>query len=105
MVSIIYVCWGHPKNPITIHGCPRGCPYLDTSDEPTGAGAFTGLVLGGLAGLVLGGPAGVIIGGLLGAIIGNSLEETKPVQRKIKELREKGIPFQIHVDEQRLKQT
>lgn len=90
---------------MTIHGCPKGCPYLDTSDSPTGSGAFAGLVLGGLVGLALGGPAGVIIGGLLGAIIGNSLEETKPVQARIKELREKGIPFQIHVDEQRLKSS
>jgi len=99
----IYIYCGHPNNPMTPHGCPRGCPYLDTSDKPTGAGAFAGLVLGGLAGLVVGGAAGVIIGGLLGAIIGNSLEETKPAQARIKELREKGTPFQIHVDERRLR--
>jgi len=56
-----------------------------------------------MVGLALGSSAGAIIGGLLGAIIGNSLEETKPVQARIKELREKGTPFQIHVDEQRLR--
>jgi len=100
----IYVYCGHPQNPMTIHGCPRECPYLDTSDEPTGSGAFAGLVLGGVAGLVLGGPAGVIIGGLLGAIIGNSLEETKPVQTRIKELKEKGIPFQIHINKRYIRQ-
>ncbi len=98
-VHHIYVYYGHPQNPMMIHGCPRECPYLDTSDEPTGAGAFTGLVLGGLTGLALGGPAGVIIRGLLGAIIGNSIEETKPVQSRIKELREKADSFQIYVYE------
>ncbi len=69
---------------MTIHGCPRGCPYLDTSDKPTGIGALTGLALGGLAGLILGGPAGVIIGGLLGAIVGNSFEKTKTCSNKDK---------------------
>jgi len=62
----IYVYCGHPQNPMTRHGCPQGCPYLDTSDTPTGAGAFAGLVLGGLLGLILGGAPGVFIGGLLG---------------------------------------
>jgi len=98
-VHHIYVYCAHPKNPMTIHGCPMGCPYLDTSDRPTGSGAFAGLVLGGLAGLILGGPPGVIIGGLLGAVIGNTLEVTKPVQTRIIDLRNRGVPFQIHIDE------
>ncbi len=88
---------------MTLHECPLGCPYLDTSDKPTGIGAFAGLVLGGLAGLLLGGLPGVIIGGLLGAIIGNSLEIVKPVQQKITELRKRGINYVIYVDKQKVK--
>jgi len=99
----IYVYCGHPQNPMTLHGCPPGCPYLDTSDTPTGAGAFAGLVLGGLVGLILGGAPGVFIGGLLGAIIGNSLEVVKPVQRRIAELQSRGTNYAIHIDEQKLK--
>ena len=52
----------------------------------------------------MGGPVGVVIGGLLGAIIGNGLENVKPVQSRIRELRERGILLQIHVDRRRLKQ-
>jgi len=99
----IYVYCGHPQNPMTPHGCPPGCPYLDTSDTPTGTGAFAGLVFGGLLGLILGGAPGVFVGGLLGAIIGNSLEVAKPVQRRIAELQSRGINYAIHVDGQRLK--
>ncbi len=57
-----YVYCAHPRRPMTKHGCLTPCPYLDTSDKPTGSGAFVGMVLGGLAGLILGGPSGVIVG-------------------------------------------
>jgi Na+/proline symporter len=42
----------------------------------TGAGAFTGMVVGGLSGLILG-PVGVVVGGMVGAIIGDEVEREK----------------------------
>ena len=61
-------------------------------------------MLGGFIGLALGGgPLGVIIGGLLGAFVGDALEVTKPVQSRISNLRSRGTPFHIHVDEKLVK--
>ncbi|KPV65551.1 MAG: hypothetical protein AOA65_0059 [Candidatus Bathyarchaeota archaeon BA1] len=44
--------------------------------KTTGAGAFGGMVIGGLLGLILG-PAGVIVGGMIGAAIGDQMEREK----------------------------
>jgi len=42
-------------------------------EEPSGAGALSGLVAGGLLGAPFG-PAGVIVGGVLGGLLGNAVE-------------------------------
>lgn len=44
--------------------------------KTTGAGAFGGMVIGGLLGLIFG-PAGVIAGGMIGAVIGDQMEREK----------------------------
>ena len=100
-VHHVYVYCAHPKKPMTEEGCPYNCGYLDTSDRKTGAGAFTGLVLGGIAGLPAG-PPGVIIGGLLGALVGDMLEVAKPVEAKIRSLRDRGISYELHIDVSKL---
>lgn len=100
-VHHVYVYCAHPKKPMTREGCPYNCGYLDTSDRKTGAGAFTGLVLGGIAGLPAG-PPGVIIGGLLGALAGDMLEVAKPVEAKIRSLRDRGISYELHIDVSKL---
>lgn len=41
--------------------------------EPSGSGAFGGMLAGGAAGLPFG-PAGVVVGGLLGGLLGNEIE-------------------------------
>jgi hypothetical protein len=53
----------------------------EKDEEPTGAGAFLGMVAGGALGLPLG-PLGVLVGGILGAIAGNELEREKRKKRR-----------------------
>lgn len=50
-------------------------------EETSGAGAFGGMILGGLLGLAFG-PGGVIIGGLIGAIIGDMWEREQIKERE-----------------------
>ncbi|MBS7610640.1 hypothetical protein KEJ27_00270 [Candidatus Bathyarchaeota archaeon] len=62
----------------------RQCLRSDNTSEEkkgeevkiTGAGAFGGMVIGGLLGLMFV-PAGVIVGGVIGAIIGDQIEREK----------------------------
>jgi len=54
--------------------------------KTSGAGAFGGMVIGGLLGLVLG-PAGVVIGGLIGAAIGDQIERENVKAEKEKKKR------------------
>ena len=100
-VHHVYVYCAHPKKPMTREGCPYGCGYLDTSDRRTGAGAFAGLVLGGILGLPAG-PPGVIIGGLLGALAGDMLETAKPVKAKIRNFESRGVPYELHIDRHKI---
>ncbi len=99
----VYVYCIHPNKPMKIDGCPRGCVYMDTSDKPTGDRAFGGMILGGILGGIIGGFPGALIGGILGALLGSTTEETKPVYVKVRELRNKGIPYKLHVDKNRIK--
>ncbi|PCN49893.1 hypothetical protein B6U99_07370 [Candidatus Geothermarchaeota archaeon ex4572_27] len=63
-------------------GLTRGLQGGGASNDPseeeevktTGAGAFSGMILGGLVGLLLLGAPGAILGGLLGAILGDEAE-------------------------------
>lgn len=60
--------------------------------EPSGSGAFGGMIAGGAAGAAFG-PPGVIIGGLLGGLVGNEIEyqnlkdeEQRKIERKAWEI-------------------
>jgi len=57
---------------MTHYGCPMDCPGYE-GPEPTGAGTFVGVVLGGLIGLA-GGPLGVLAGAILGGLAGTAIE-------------------------------
>ncbi|PSP78973.1 hypothetical protein BRC81_05720 [Halobacteriales archaeon QS_1_68_20] len=46
---------------------------IEAEIEPSGSGAFGGMLAGGAAGLPFG-PAGVVVGGILGGLIGNEIE-------------------------------
>lgn len=77
---------------MTRYGCPRDCPGYK-GPEPTGAGTFVGVVLGGLIGLA-GGPLGVLAGAILGGLFGTAIEaggKLTPFEQLVNEAHSKGL--------------
>jgi hypothetical protein len=70
---------GNPFNPLNNNSNNED---IEKGEEvkTSGAGAFTGMIIGGALGLI-GGPAGVIIGGIIGGIIGNIVEYEQEKER------------------------
>jgi hypothetical protein len=95
-----YVTCTHPQKPLTREGCPSGCPYFRVPPQPSGVGAYGGMILGGLLGLVVAGPIGVFLGGLLGGAIGHAMEVSSlepKVRSAIRRCEEQKLEWVIHV--------
>jgi hypothetical protein len=96
----LYITCTHPQKPLTPEGCPTGCQYFRGPQQPSGVGAYGGMVLGGLLGLVVAGPIGVFLGGLLGGAIGYAMEVSSlepKVKNAIKRCEEQGLEWALHI--------
>lgn len=101
-VRDIYVSCSHPEKPITAQGCPENCRRFEDQPQPSGSGAFGGMVIGGLVGLMVGGPVGVILFGLIGGGLGHASEAASlapKVSSEIRSCQALKLKWQIHVED------
>jgi hypothetical protein len=97
----IHVRCSYPEKLINIYeGCPMNCSGFKGPPQPSGAGAYGGMVIGGLLGLIIAGPVGAILGGLIGGGIGHVAEASslEPiVRRELRRCEAQGLKWEIYI--------